>query len=96
MSITFDEAWITGPNGRSRVRHVHRNQEAIGRGRQWQEDDCGLAREWFTADRKEGAFYEPIVGEHANFGFDGDNAGWRGQGMMHCRAAFNEAKPDPL
>lgn len=34
--------------------------------RRWQEGDGSLTREWFTAERKKGAFYEPIAGEHAN------------------------------
>lgn len=67
MSITYPEAWIPGPNGRTHVRQVYRDDEAIGRVRRWQDDDGGLTRERFTAERKEGAFYEPIAGEHATF-----------------------------
>ncbi|GJD66909.1 hypothetical protein MPEAHAMD_7108 [Methylobacterium frigidaeris] len=59
--------WIPAPDGRSRVRQIYRDDESIGRVRRWQDEDGGLTREWFTAERKKGAFYEPIAGEHATF-----------------------------
>ena len=69
MSITFDDPWIPGPDGRSHhVRQVYRDGESIGRVRRWRQEEPGeLTGEWFTAERKEGAFYEPIEGEHATF-----------------------------
>ncbi|AWN51412.1 hypothetical protein [Methylobacterium sp. 17Sr1-1] len=67
MSITYPEAWIPDPDGRSRVGQVYRGEESIGRVRRWQDEDAGLIREWFTAERKKGAFYEPIAGTHATF-----------------------------
>ncbi|GJD66972.1 hypothetical protein [Methylobacterium frigidaeris] len=68
MSITYPEAWIPGPDGRSRVRQVYRDDESIGRVRRWREEEPGeLTGEWFTAERKKGAFYVPIAGEHATF-----------------------------
>ncbi len=42
-------------------------EESIGRGAALQEEDGGLTREWFAAERKAGAFYEPIKGRHATF-----------------------------
>jgi hypothetical protein len=68
MSITFDEAWLPGLNGRSSTRQVYRDHEPIGRVRRWQkEEPGGPTREWFTAERMAEAFYEPIPGEHATF-----------------------------
>ncbi|GJD66823.1 hypothetical protein [Methylobacterium frigidaeris] len=67
MSITFGASWIPGPDGRSHVRQVYRGEESIGRVRRWQDEEGSLIREWFTAERKKGAFYEPIAGENATF-----------------------------
>jgi hypothetical protein len=67
MSITFQDTWLPGPDGRSRVRQVYRAEETIGRVRRWQDDDGGLTREWFTAERMKGAFYVPIEGTHPTF-----------------------------
>jgi len=66
-SINFDWFWTPEPDDDSRVRQVYRNDKLIGRVRRWQEDDARLTREWFTAERKKGALYEPIEGEHATF-----------------------------
>jgi hypothetical protein len=67
IPVTFDEAWLPGMDGRSSTRQVYRDHVSIGRVRRWQEDDAGLIREWFTAERMAEAFYEPILGEHATF-----------------------------
>jgi len=67
MSIGCDELWIPSPDGPSHFRQVYRGEEGIGRVRRWQEEDGGLTREWFAAERKAGAFYEPIKGRHATF-----------------------------
>ncbi|MGX7709278.1 hypothetical protein [Methylobacterium sp. Gmos1] len=67
IPITFDEAWLPTVDGRIRVGQVYRDGESIGRVRRWQEDEGGLTREWFTAERKKGAFYEPIEGTHPTF-----------------------------
>ncbi len=67
MGITLDEAWIPGLDERSRTRQVYRDDETIGRVRRWREDDGGLTRKWFTAERTKGACYESMAGEHATF-----------------------------
>ncbi|UHC14196.1 hypothetical protein LRS73_16600 [Methylobacterium currus] len=68
MAITFDERWFLGPDGRSRMRHVYSAGDLIGRVWRWHEDEPGeMIHEWFTAERMNGASYEPIAGEHATF-----------------------------
>ncbi len=67
IPITFDDAWLPGLDGQSSTRQVYRDHASIGRVRRWEKDDGGLTREWFGAERKAGAFYEPIAGEHATF-----------------------------
>jgi hypothetical protein len=68
MSIGYDELWLPTADGRTRVRQVYRDGASIGRVRRWQkEEPGGPTREWFTAERMKGAFYEPIAGEQATF-----------------------------
>ncbi|TGD93725.1 hypothetical protein [Methylobacterium nonmethylotrophicum] len=68
MSITHDDAWISGPDPHSSVKRVYSDGKMLGRVRCWRTEDPGdLTGEWFTVERWKSGLYVPLEGMHEDF-----------------------------